>query len=548
MAVPLAAPGGYPTSGSWTPAAVTITDSTLVTDAIAEINGVLSLLVPTQPPNLSAFTTLSVTSVGTSPLKASGTAPDNTSGGTIPSSPNTAGNTVVVANVSGRITSATPSTNTATQYGSGTSGILAVAVNGSTVGNALAAFTSSTSPASSTVGATVMSGRTWYPSATPGFWMSFNVYAAMSGLAQGWNRVSINHSVSGNTNEFYMLKDNVTTIPVMGGAIAYSEVGTPTYAYSSSVPHYGNTTASLYIASMTMSNIAGETYYNGNPVTISGTNSIIASQAKTYANIGVTTPVARQTTSTSVSTQTISVNGTNVHTSGTLQAVLTNVNGSSSIANMNSTIILVKIGTAPASAVDENSIPVTGLGSSPNSNNAARLGGFSNTDQPALSGAAAWTSSAALSSYEAAVVAGILSCNQTNYSTGYLPVGPNLSGRGTTQYFTAAFQRDSRSQFNIVVTGTYSGCWVALPGISDSSSSTQWWNMYIAYSGSGFPGNQNGGNGSLGCASGTVMAGSSGTYLCTFGTKSSTNSTGNNIYIRFKLTTGQSITALSFTN
>ena len=72
--------------------------------------------------------------------------------------------------------------------------------------------------------------------------------------------------------------------------------------------------------------------------------------------------------------------------------------------------------------------------------------------------------------------------------------------------------------------------------------------MFVAYSGSGVPGDSTGGNGSNGCASGTVMAGASGTYLCTFGTQSSTNSTGNNIIIRFKLNAGQSITALSFTN
>ena len=304
----------------------------------------------------------------------------------------------------------------------------------------------------------------------------------------------------------------------------------------------------MTITGVTMSNIAGETYYNGNPIVFSGTNAIIASQAKTYATIGVTTPVARQTTATALSNQTLTIDGTNIHNSGTFQSVATNVNGSSTAANLLSTVILVKRGT-PGTRIDESAVTVTGLGSSPNATAAARRGGFTNADNPALSGNAAWVSSNALATYEAAVVAGVLSHNQINYSTGYFPVGPNLStGRTGTQYVTFSFQRDSRSNFNIVVTGTYAGCWVALPGISDLSSSTQWWNMFIAYGGAGFPGDIGGGNGSLGCASGTVMAGGSGTYLCTFGTKSSTNSTGNNILVRFKLTAGQSITALSFTN
>ena len=548
MSITLAQPGGLPTDGSWTPGAISLTDSTKVTDAIDGLNQLLSLLVPSAPPNLGTITTLSVASVGTTPLKASGSAPDNTGGGTIPSTPNTAGNSVAVVNVSGRITAANPSSNTLTLLGSGTQGVLAVAVNGSTTGNQLAAFTSAASPVFSTVGATVMTARADYPSGTPGFWRSFSVQAVMSGLAQGWNRVRITHTISGNTNEFYMLKDNLTAVPVIV-ATSVVESGTPTYAYSSGVPHYGDVTTTLSITGLTLANIAGETYYNGNPVTVSGTNSIMSSQAKTYANIGISTPVARQTISaTGISNLAAVIDGSNVHNSGLLQAIGTNVNGSSSATNMTNATILVKRGSA-GSRVDEMSIPVVSLGTSPNSSNAVRRGGFANADQPAVSGDTTWTQSSAIQIHDAAVVAGVLKHDQTNYSTGYMPVGPDLSsGRSAAQYFTVKFQRESRSNFNIVVTGTYSGCWVALPGVSTVSSSTGWWNMYTSFGGSGYPGDSTGGNGSNGCAGSSVMTGSSGTYLCTFGTQSSTNSTGNDIIVRFKLTAGQSITSLSFTN
>ena len=39
-----------------------------------------------------------------------------------------------------------------------------------------------------------------------------------------------------------------------------------------------------------------------------------------------------------------------------------------------------------------------------------------------------------------------------------------------------------------------------------------------------------------------------GTFTCVFGTESSSNDTGNRILIRWKLTSGQSITAMSFTS
>jgi hypothetical protein len=44
------------------------------------------------------------------------------------------------------------------------------------------------------------------------------------------------------------------------------------------------------------------------------------------------------------------------------------------------------------------------------------------------------------------------------------------------------------------------------------------------------------------------MTGGSGAFNITFGTQSSTNATDNLILVRFKLATGQSITALSFSN
>jgi hypothetical protein len=43
-----------------------------------------------------------------------------------------------------------------------------------------------------------------------------------------------------------------------------------------------------------------------------------------------------------------------------------------------------------------------------------------------------------------------------------------------------------------------------------------------------------------------VMGSSGGTFTCTFGTESSSNDSNDRILIRWKLTSGQSITAMSF--
>jgi hypothetical protein len=70
-----------------------------------------------------------------------------------------------------------------------------------------------------------------------------------------------------------------------------------------------------------------------------------------------------------------------------------------------------------------------------------------------------------------------------------------------------------------------------------------------AYAGSGYPGVNSPGNGSNGCAlSGVAVFGSAQTnksVTATFGTVSSSSTATNEIYVRVKLTSGQSLTALT---
>ena len=211
-------------------------------------------------------------------------------------------------------------------------------------------------------------------------------------------------------------------------------------------------------------------------------------------------------------------------------------------------LVLIKTGTT--TRVDEMSFPVSVAVNGGPSGNGFRLD-MTNGDNPADNKSALtasdWVSANAIDAWDATVVGGVLKHDVTNYTTGYLPVGPNLSTQNADQYITVAFRRTAVSKFDISVTGSYAGMWVKLPGLSDdkTTSSNGWYSMKTPYSGAGFPGDTNGGNGSLGCALGTVANGS-GSFTCTFGTLSSTNSSNNLILVRIKLTAGQSISALSF--
>jgi len=517
--------------GSWSGGAVPLTDSTPVSSAVDSINEVLGKLVPSAPYSFPNGNALVVASTGTSPLLASGAA-DNASTGL------SAGTAVT------RITSATvASSNTFNDMGPGESGTVNLYINNSIVGAKTLTGTSD----NSTTNGLVIADQKDYPVATPGFWKSVDVSINGAPSLTGVNNTKIAHTGAGTTNLVTFVRDNLNTAPALAST-SINQLSNGTVAYSSGVPHY-NTGATLQ-ANATINNLSGQTYYGGSdPVTISATNSILSTQTYTFTNLGISTPIAANTTSaTAIAPITINVNPSNVHNSGQITGTPRNVTGIGSVATMSTIIVLVKNGTT--SRVDELSVPVSGLGTSPNSNNAIRVGQATG-NTPVLA-SNTWVQSASLNTWDASVVAVALKNDVTNYSTGYLPVGPNLTGQAAAQYVTFSFKRTALSQFKITVTGTYAGVWVGLPNVSDNSGVSPnaiggaWWNAFVAYAGAGVPGGA--GDTPAGCASGTVMNGASGTFQITFGTASSTSATGNEILIRIRLNAGQSITALSFTN
>ena len=144
----------------------------------------------------------------------------------------------------------------------------------------------------------------------------------------------------------------------------------------------------------------------------------------------------------------------------------------------------------------------------------------------------------------------------TDLSSGYLPAGPDLNtGRSGSQYFTFAFRRTTMANFTVTLSGTISGMFIAAPGtnIDDASTITGWLDCTSTYAGAGTPGADtgNGGNGSNGCAftSGDrIIDGSSMSndgFTFTLGDQNGTSATGNNILVRIKLESGDSLTAVS---
>ena len=526
--------------GSYANGAVTLSDTTSVSESIDRLNETLGLLVPTAPGDFPNSETLTVSSVGSSPLLANGTVPDRTSGGTLPA---TAGQSVT------RVTDTTPNSSQIDNFRSD-SGTLAAVVNGSTSGS----VTFDGTDKDGTYTDLRVSGHADSPSDTPGFYTESDAQIRIaSALSAGWNRIQMTKSDTDNTNEVYFVVDDVTSSPtIASGTIAGDTNGTT--AYSSGIEHFG-TGGAVTISSLTMTQLAGETYYNGNPVTASGSDGIASSQSYSYSDVGVSTPIARQTTSAqALSNISVNINGSNRHTSGTLSVTGRNVNGTGS-QSISGTILL-KAGTARSNDVDEQNISVP---SGATGGNRVYLGSSATGDTPLGAGnlpssSLTWSSSQDLSAsgyaHEAAVVAGVLSSDQTDYTSGYWPNenGIDYSGKDATQYMTFYFAKSAVSTFSISITGSYSGLVIGLPGVSDSNSTSPnasggaWYDAFSLYDGSGNPGGT--GNGA-GCANGTIASGSSGSVSITLGTESTSNATNNVVLVRVKLGNSDSISAIS---
>lgn len=541
-----AMPLGSPTVGTLTdnnPAITTWTTATYVTDAVDRLNEVLGKLVPPQPPTFPGTYTLAIQSLS------SGSRMTN-----FVQTTNFTGNASIAggATVSAYRRSNTYTTNATGYVGPGDNGTVSATLNGVTAGSRTIV---SGTVNNGTYGNLVISNNVDYGTVTStalNFWYAFQASASGT-VPAGWNEVSITDTLgSASSTAIWYYDASAPGTPVVG--VTSFAPSTPVTAYSSSVPHYTNST--VWTAAGTATRLSGDLY----PATdtfLTGTagGSFSAPASVTYTSAGITTPLVQNlyvsSGNASWSTTAATVNATGVSSAGAALSVNNSYATGTGTASPGGSVLTIN--TSDTSKVNENNIVVGTFGSG-GSLSALRVGGLATGSTPPTGTAAAWTSSSALVTSDAAVVAGVLSNNTTNYSTGYFPAGPNLSGQAATQYATFRIQRDAVSKFDIAVIGKLSGCQVAIPGSSIDTTAAPtngWIDATAAYSGAGVPGTGTGGNGSTGCALGGTMT--TGVTLTqsitvTFGTESSHNSTSNYIYVRFILGTGDSITALSFAN
>ena len=537
---------GTPTGGFKT-GAFTINNTDKTKDSINELNNILGKLVPSPPDTINGVS-ISLTGTAGNGRLCAGFTPTNNTGGSAPS----AGTQYT------RNTDSTVTTTYITEYGPGDSGTVTGFVNAVGVGTT----TLATGDNSGTYGSIQIANNEDAVNSTrntgiaSGFYEIYDLRMVNGASPDGYNLAKFTQG-SSTTGSVYWYEDPSTvSAPVITfGNVQYPS--SPTLSYSSGIPHYTESTNNNFTYVMTVTNASGDMYTQNSFVNSDGqTGAFQNPGSKSYTNFasGTNPPARNYGVGTGVTTL-IAQTPRNIHATVTSN-IFTSFDASTPYGSHNNqrvgfTTDFNIMGTTAdfTNNVDEDAIECT-VGSL-TGGSATRVPGISATDNPSQSGASySWGggSAGSIATYEATVRGGDLRHDQTDYSTGYLPVGPNYSAsRSGSQYFQFQFIQSSISEFQISYTGSLAGCWVCMPDNSTWTTSLSgvngWADMFQAYKGSGVPTTAE-----PGCSSGGVMDTNGGTFTCVFGTESSSNDSNNRVLIRFKLTSGNSISDISLSD
>ena len=405
---------------------------------------------------------------------------------------------------------------------------------------------------------------------------------ALADYTVGVNAQRLESSDGGNTNYVHVVKDDITATPTTTiGTLAEGTQGT--YRYVSGVPYYNTGSPTVTITGTTVSNFTGQAYQDASdPHEVDpGTNqestsgNVISATGYTYANIdgassmltgGIPNTDTGVSSAYTLGTLTQSLTTSSVRSVQQIKARSKNANGTGSYSESSTKI---QVYTASLLTLDNEAGGITvsdSLGAGFD-DDAVRISGFGSLsgDTPSLNDSSnanyytdhAWSGAVTVAGTNEAISRfGTIKHFTTDLSSGYLPAGPDLNtSRSGAQYYNFAFRRTTMANFTVRLSGTVSGFFIAAPGtaIDSASGLNGWLDASITYGGSGVPGSDtgNGGNGSNGCAftSGDrIVDGqsySNSTFTLTLGSENATNATGNNILVRIKLESGDSITALS---
>ena len=540
-------------AGGFKSGAFTINSSDHTKDSINELNFILGKLVP-DPPDTIAGVAVDLTN-DTEHFLCAGFTPVNNTGG---AAPDQTGTTSYVRNTTSQVT-----TDPLTEFGPGDAGTVTGFINAVGVGTT----TLSTGNNDGTYDKLVISNNedasnsTRNPGITSQFYQIYDAKLLNAPSPDGFNKAFFTQDSSTTQSTFWYEDPSTVGVPDMTfGAV--SPPSSPTLSYSSYVPHYTEASGNAFSYVISVTNATGDMYNSNNNVLLTAENQTTgftrpdASKLfneTTVSGVQGTHPPQRNWGVGTPAIVTATHVPRNVHATITSNHFhrwdCTTPYGSdlNERATVSQAVNIMGTTADFTNNVDEDAIECTVGSLTGGSATRVKAGASGDTPTPTF---VTWDGNAAGTPavYEAIVRGGDLRHDQTNYASGYLPAGPNLSsGRSGTQYFQFQFIQSAISQFNISYTGSLAGCFVCMPDnstwTSGLSNTNGWADMFQAYIGAGVPNNAN-----PGCASGGVMDTNGGTFTCVFGSESSSNDSNNRVLIRFKLTSGNSISDISLSD
>lgn len=435
-------------SGSADPFFQDFTPDTLIRDAIDDINEVLGLLIPAQPPLFPNGQSLNLSTENNRNL-AQG-APSNSNSAT-------AGNlydTVYTNTVSqsGQIT----------EVGPGDQGILTLEVNGSTV----EVFTltgdanNSSVPSANANNKFEIFDNQAYPSEDQPFWQEFSIRNIRADIVQGLNNIKMKHDPtdSPETNvSANVVYDDLTPANPSVNIENLTTSATPT-VYGG-IPHLkSGDTVNISISG---SGTSGITYRNSNFCQIAGTNAnsktvtyetLYGSIPATGSDLGIVSNSFTVGTNPGEVTPTVTLRNSRGNTTDTWSGnKIVSVGNTSNTSVRKNNIISDKIflyanrsepttnRTDVSSSYDPQSNYPTG--STPES--------FLGLDR---------TQTLVTGPYDevAVNVAGEVIPDQKDYSSGYLVPGPDYSGKPAVQYFSVSFDMPANANVSMRYKGKIS--------------------------------------------------------------------------------------------
>ena len=327
--------------------------------------------------------------------------------------------------------SSTYNVNAITNAGPGDSGTISVQLNGTAAGSRT--LTTSLDGAG-TYSNLIITNNVDYnaidSSVALGFWSVFTSDASGS-VTSGWNEVLIDDTATTSSNKDTWYYDDANPGTPQFSSVTFTADASPSYTYSSTVPHYNNTNS--FPIGFSVNRLSGNMYPTSDTFVSGSSGGAFGSPSSvTYSTAGVTTPLAAQlhvaSGSQAVTTTASVISGFGSSASGppSLNCFNSYATGSQSFAP--GSTVLYKTGTSSSSSRIEEANVYIGSTIGSGSGLAQRIINPGSTNTPSFSASATVfnSESGTLEVYDSTVVADVLSHDETDYSSGYLPVGPDL--------------------------------------------------------------------------------------------------------------------------